>query len=443
MATSGGLIVNVSVTVAPCGAQEAFDATALRCQCQPGAFLNSTSGQCAACVGATTAPTAAAATCNACPPATIWISASTACVPCPANAAPSPFDPARCACAPGYYDTLFGDSAAAPVCALCPIGGECTTGFVGASAGFWRSNQRSDKFYRCRAGNCLAEDVSGPLSAPNSNASAHRHLLSLAAPLANVTASNCVFGSTGPLCGVCLPGYARQSGECAICDPADAWPNWSQQNKAGLLVGCLVFALLFIAFVFFQPLSPSLERAADTGSAACATFADRALEAFKRCLCCACGYKTHRPVVKEDHESDNEEKPHTTSTENASGAHPPQTSETAAEQKPVQRHRTNRIDVSAVEHSLAANAAFAAGNVIAFAADVDGGVEEEDTVGEGERSAVEAHTDMADRIDEWIIQIKGYTKVFIKCDPTPPRLRRCSRAAHLLLACMSLCILLF
>ena len=415
MAGAGGLVVNVSVVIAPCAALETFDATSLRCLCQPGAFLNSTSGQCTACVGATTAPTSGAATCSACPPATIWVSASTACVSCPYNSAPSPYDPTRCACSVGYYDTLFGDNAAAPVCALCPPGAVCTTGFVGASAGYWRSTQRSETFYRCRAGNCLQEVVTGPLSAPNASASAHRHLLSLA-PLGNITANNCVNGSTGPLCGVCLPGYARQSGECAVCAPGDAWANWSQRSKAGLLVGCLVFALLFIAFVFLQPLSPTLERVSDGIMAACSSFAERSQASVKRCLCGASPEKTKEAADKEHQAAGHEEEAQPIELHSGEGAaaQPSEKAETAAVQKPVQRHRSNRVDASVLEHSLAANAAFAAGNVIALATQVDGGMEEEDTVGEGERGAVEAQTDMADRLDELISQIKGYSKVFIK-----------------------------
>ena len=415
MAGAGGLVVNVSVVIAPCAALETFDATSLRCLCQPGAFLNSTSGQCTACVGATTAPTSGAATCSACPPATIWVSASTACVSCPYNSAPSPYDPTRCACSVGYYDTLFGDNAAAPVCALCPPGAVCTTGFVGASAGYWRSTQRSETFYRCRAGNCLQEVVTGPLSAPNASASAHRHLLSLA-PLGNITANNCVNGSTGPLCGVCLPGYARQSGECAVCAPGDAWANWSQRSKAGLLVGCLVFALLFIAFAFLQPLSPTLERVADGIMAAFSSFAERSQASIKRCLCGASPEKTKEAADKEHQAAGHEEEAQPIELHSGEGAAPQPSDkvETAAVQKPVQRHRSNRVDASVLEHSLAANAAFAAGNVIALATQVDGGMEEEDTVGEGERGAVEAQTDMADRLDELISQIKGYSKVFIK-----------------------------
>jgi hypothetical protein len=74
---------------------------------------------------------------------------------------------------------------------------------------------------------------------------------------------NCVEGNTGPLCALCMPGYALQSGACAPCDPADAWSAWSPGSQAGLLVGCVVAALIIIAIAFFQPLVPPLERAAD------------------------------------------------------------------------------------------------------------------------------------------------------------------------------------
>ena len=84
---------------------------------------------------------------------------------------------------------------------------------------------------------------------------------------------------------------------------------------------------------------------------------------------------------------------------------------------PVQQqfhHRSKRFDVGAVERSLASNAAFAVGNVAAFVSGVDGGVEEEDTAGM-QTSGVERHTDAMDRIDELIIQFKGYSKILVKC----------------------------
>ena len=87
------------------------------------------------------------------------------------------------------------------------------------------------------------------------------HALSANTSAAGDVPANCVRGNTGPFCGLCLPGYAIQSGECAPCNPKDAWTNWSRGAQAGLLIACLLFALVLLAFAFFQPIVPSLERA--------------------------------------------------------------------------------------------------------------------------------------------------------------------------------------
>ena len=122
----------------------------------------------------------------------------------------------------------------------------------------------------------MAENVTGPFS---SNWSAAYSLAALqlgGTLLANGSGgggtipapANCVQGSDGPMCSLCLPGYALQSGECAPCDPADEWTNWNQGSKAGLLVACLLFAIVFIAFAFFKPIVPALERVASDALAA-------------------------------------------------------------------------------------------------------------------------------------------------------------------------------
>lgn len=81
----------------------------------------------------------------------------------------------------------------------------------------------------------------------------------------------------------------------------------------------------------------------------------------------------------------------------------------------LHHHKTRKLDVAAVERSLVANAAFAVGNVTAFVADIDGGVEEEDTGEAEEVSGVERHTDAMDRLEELMIQLKGYSKILVKC----------------------------
>jgi hypothetical protein len=71
--------------------------------------------------------------------------------------------------------------------------------------------------------------------------------------------TNCVDGNTGPLCGVCLSGYALQSGECAPCDSGSAWSDWSAARKGTLLAFTLAFAVACVPVVFCMPLLPNVE----------------------------------------------------------------------------------------------------------------------------------------------------------------------------------------
>jgi hypothetical protein len=249
--------------------------------CQPGTFLNSLTASCDVCAWNLVSLSAGAVACSTCPTTSARANASY-CQPCPDNSRVATSNPGLCACSNGFYDALFGADVLQPACKKCPIGGVCDTGFVAAAAGYWRETTLSDVFYRCREGKCQAETVIGPLSPPInttvSTMAAGRRLLPLAGgnatnSSADTLPTNCVEGAVGPLCAVCLPGYALQSGECLPCDPADAWENWSAGSKTALLVCVIAAAVVFILFAFFQPLLPAVER-----------FADACLEAAKSCF---------------------------------------------------------------------------------------------------------------------------------------------------------------
>jgi hypothetical protein len=95
--------------------------------------------------------------------------------------------------------------------------------------------------------------------------------------------SNCVTGNTGPLCGLCVPGYALQSGQCLPCDPKDAFDNWSVGSRTALLVLCIAAGFLAVAFLLFQPIVPSLERA---NAAFWASLSAAWARIFDCCCCC-------------------------------------------------------------------------------------------------------------------------------------------------------------
>ena len=406
--------------------------------CPAGTYLDSNSQACQACQSPLVTTAVGSTACEPCPTLFAWASAAK-CVACPPNSIVSPSDQTRCACQAGYYDSLYGTNVTVPDCALCPPGGACDTGFLAAAEGFWRPTVRSTDLYACRAGNCLAENITGPLSA----------LATGFTPLAyaNVSAvpDNCVPGNTGPFCAVCLPGYALQSGECAPCRPRDAWVNWSRGARGGLLAACVVFALAFIALAFLQPVLPGLERGVSAATARASAAAERVQRHATACMhrCCVCCFREvkapsgDQPPSPPAHANEDgvtrqtsvQLSAVTVDGDGAQAAMPAESAVSAPQPQPQPHagfhHKTRKLDVAAVERSLAANAAFAMGNVAAFVADVDGGVEEEDTGAAEAVSGVERHTDAMDRLDEAISQFKAYLKILIKCAPQ----RQCSTHA--------------
>ena len=190
--------------------------------------------------------------CFACPPGSAWVNASY-CAACPRDSKTSQERPDACECVAGFYDKQFGAVPAAPTCVSCPLGGLCTTGTVRADVDYWRESLSSDTFYKCRVGRCLEERAASPFGVG-------RHLQQMPNNSSNASSltTNCVEGNTGPLCSLCIPGYAIQSGVCAPCPEGNAWEHWSAGAKAALLTCLLVFAVVFLAFAFFQPVVPML-----------------------------------------------------------------------------------------------------------------------------------------------------------------------------------------
>ena len=372
--------------------------------CPRGTYLDGLSQQCQTCLAGLVTTSTGATACEPCPPRFAWASAAQ-CVSCPLNSVTAPSDPARCACQAGYYDAMYGVNATSPACMPCPLGGACTTGYVAAAAGWWREDTRSEVFYQCRVNVCVAENITGPLSAQQ-----------LPLPPPGRPSNNCVDGNSGPLCAVCKDGYAMQSGECAPCDAADAWDSWSQRSKGGLLAGCIVAGLVVLALAFLQPVWPGLEHATEAAMEAAANGARRAGDAAMACFrrCCCRGLPDATDGQSKPGSAGSEDAvPSPTRTPAAPDAEPCLESVASMPSRMgLNKHHTRRIDVNAVEHTLASNAAFAAGNVVAFVTEVDGGAEEEDTEGVGARG-VERQTDFLDRLEEFMLQFKASFKILI------------------------------
>ena len=267
--------------------------------CAAGTFLDAASLSCRPCAYGTVTTSTAASFCSACPPGQAWANTST-CVPCPNNAITAPNNPGQCACALGFYDSRFGASLPAPVCSPCPhIGAVCTSGLVAAKEGFWRETTLSDVFYKCREGNCLEEVVVGPLSPqPPPNASAPPVLVGVTGNATMPT--NCVEGNKGPLCALCLPGYALQSGVCAPCDPADAFSAWNSGSKAALLVLCILAGIPVVVFGVFQDIVPRLEGMWTTFMVSLKMMWRRFTSCFMAC-CCFCFPKHDKAAAEATH----------------------------------------------------------------------------------------------------------------------------------------------
>jgi hypothetical protein len=61
--------------------------------------------------------------------------------------------------------------------------------------------------------------------------------------------STCASGHKGPLCSICIPGFAMQSGKCRECTSLSVWPQ-----VIVAILACLVFIFLF--FFSWFPLLP-------------------------------------------------------------------------------------------------------------------------------------------------------------------------------------------
>ena len=294
-ATNDALLSTVSAASISAAQPTTSSQTLASEPCQPGTFLNSSSLICEDCPPGQVSTSTAASSCKPCPAGQAWVNASL-CVSCPASSITSPVDPAACACTLGYYDLLFGAVGSAPICAPCPlIGAECTSGLVAAKEGFWRETTQSDIFYQCREGNCEAEEVIGPLSPLSSNSTEVFEY----SPNATVP-TNCVEGNTGPLCALCLPGYAVQSGVCSACDPSQAFDAWSTGDKAALLVLACSAGAVILVFGLFQSISPALEA---TWQAIERSFWSTVESAKARLTCACCSPRANKEAQKKEAEA--------------------------------------------------------------------------------------------------------------------------------------------
>ena len=114
-------------------------------------------------------------------------------------------------------------------CKLCPEGASCygDIGWSSVSAlqGWWRVpwSDRNSTFKRCPyPDDCLGTESVTTISA-------------------NMT-EDCLLGSGGPLCSICIDNYNRDGGKCTICD------SNSVPKRIGILVGVVVLLCVFLMY---------------------------------------------------------------------------------------------------------------------------------------------------------------------------------------------------
>jgi hypothetical protein len=452
-----GATAHVSVTVAPCAPHELFDSASLACICAAGAARDAAgasggSGNCALCAPGFASPKPGAAACDACAPGTISGTGAAACALCPASSVDAARN-TRCACVPGHYDARFGANASAPECKPCPPGGDCTTGTLLAAEGYWREAASDEVLFRCREGNCLAEaDVEASLGESNATSSSsssdaasrrrRRRVLEAVASEDGIASlsgvsNNCVEGNTGPLCALCLPGYALQGGACAPCAAGDAFDNWAPWRKALLLSFCAAGGALFVACAFFQPLSPALERGVDgamRAASAAGGACTRAVRSAVTCACCCCGRKPPADVeprisaeanasdagagATKPHGEQQQQQPDAAAAP-ADSAEPAAAEPAAAPKPHAKPHIVADARRAAEQHMLASNVAVAVGTLMELddAISLEGGDDDEEDGGD---SALFSVHDLEDALR----RLEKIGKILIKCAASRARVWR-------------------
>ena len=233
LGVANGFTASANVTVAPCPPGSQF-APGMVCVCSPGSSL-SANGTCTACPLGSVAPEPGSTVCTPCLANTYASGDGITCLTCPiagvASRAPAGSTSlADCLCPFGYYPVPTGGGPASSfTCTLCPAGALCdsTLSTVPLSLpGYWHVPHVSTVFYDCAEELCPVREE--PPSADGTPA-----------------APNCREGHTGPVCGVCLPGWTIADDVCIQCRPSEALASW---NRAALGVFASLMGLTFVVF---------------------------------------------------------------------------------------------------------------------------------------------------------------------------------------------------
>ena len=131
---------------------------------------------------------------------------------------------------------------ASTVCLVCPVGGNCSyyDGIplfkVGTIEGYWRSSEQSTRFHKCSR-------YSNATFCSGTNGTYQK----------NHPESQCLEGHRGPLCSLCMKGWAMLEKKCTKCVTGTE----SQANAlASAMVGCEILLLLMLTMYFTYASSP-------------------------------------------------------------------------------------------------------------------------------------------------------------------------------------------
>ncbi|KAK3239062.1 hypothetical protein CYMTET_50981, partial [Cymbomonas tetramitiformis] len=166
--------------------------------------------------------------CQPCTPGYFHDISNDICEPCEAGSVTANHGSSDCLLCLDLRDA-YQDQAGQTECHLCPDGAECPSGVSAVGTeGYWRDSIHRDKLLSCLSdGACLGEN--DPYEGPG-----------------------CREGHTGPICGVCADGYAKDVFTQDVC--SDCSDHEENTNKVVVLFVCVNACLAgFLFATFYWP----------------------------------------------------------------------------------------------------------------------------------------------------------------------------------------------
>ena len=147
---------------------------------------------------------------------------SITCLDCPKNSL-NKIDFTGCECQKDFYQN--GYSIEKPECNDCPTSAVCKRNSniktMVIKKGYWRHDPNTTEIWECRERQSCSSNI-----------------------LMNNSDDLCRLGHKGPLCDVCLEGYAKTRGLCAECPEEDKTKNWMVSITAPFVLTIGLFFLV-------------------------------------------------------------------------------------------------------------------------------------------------------------------------------------------------------